>query len=105
MEPVGADRPRRRNSCRISPSKCGHCWLTPTSSTNRQPDRPPPQPPGSVIENSMTITAHREGLRELIGSTGGENGTHTQAMAFKHMLMWIGQVRCPQYDARGIFLT
>jgi hypothetical protein len=53
----------------------------------------------------MTITAHREGLRELIGSTGGENGTHTQAMAFKHMLMWIGQVRCPQYDARGIFLT
>jgi hypothetical protein len=42
------------------------------------------------------------GLRDLIGSTAEENDTHTQAMAFKHMLMWIGQatlppIRCPRH--------
>jgi hypothetical protein len=45
------------------------------------------------------------GLRQLIGSTGGENGTHTQAMAPEAVLLRLGQAAAPQYDAHGIFLT
>ena len=44
------------------------------------------------------------GLRELISSTGGENDTHTQAMAFKHMLMWIGQAKLAPRRSHALFV-
>src|SRR6202022_1081868 len=56
----------------------------------------------STTETKLRAHSSIVGLRELIGSTGGENDTHTQAMPTKPVHMWIGQakvgpVRCPRH--------